>query len=199
MLKTIQPAPVTQVPQPTSTPSPEPQAINNQQSAIDTSDWQTYRNEGPSLSGATEPQGEFGFEVRYPGEWNVTGKRENIRIFGEEHTIAEEKCKQNEQKLLESGVNFGPTGCRFGIFMTILREEDIVQQYDVWTPYILPSIKEAFMLNRDYLAPHFAVAVPLQFNKDKYILIEFYFTEVNLSQQNKELVDQILSTFRFVE
>ncbi len=39
--------------------------------ALDTSTWQTYRNEGPSLSGATEPQGEFGFEVRYPSDWQV--------------------------------------------------------------------------------------------------------------------------------
>ena len=47
---------------PAPTPSPEPQAV-------DTSGWQTYRNEGPSLQGATEPQSEFGFKVKYPKDW----------------------------------------------------------------------------------------------------------------------------------
>jgi len=51
LLKTIQ-APVVQTP--SSVPSPQPQTL-------DTSGWQTYRND------------EFGFEVRYPSDWKVTG------------------------------------------------------------------------------------------------------------------------------
>src|SRR3989344_3594996 len=56
----------------THTPSPQPQAINNQQSAIDTSDpalsevegWQTYRND------------EFGFEIEYPGNARISESSE---------------------------------------------------------------------------------------------------------------------------
>lgn len=53
------------------TPAPQPvetSAIQNlqRQQLVDTSGWRTYRSEGPSLLGATDPQGEFGFEVRYP-------------------------------------------------------------------------------------------------------------------------------------
>ena len=70
-LKTIQPAPETQVPQPTLTPSPEPQPISNQQSAIDTSGWQTYRND------------EFGFEVKYPTDIEVKTGKEAEYMFGQ--------------------------------------------------------------------------------------------------------------------
>jgi len=59
LLKTLQPAPVAQVPQPSPTPSLQPQPVNNQQSTIDTTSWQTYRNE------------KFNVEFKYPLYWVV--------------------------------------------------------------------------------------------------------------------------------
>ncbi|MEK6901248.1 MAG: hypothetical protein AABX37_02820, partial [Nanoarchaeota archaeon] len=62
---------------PSLQPSPSAQTM-------DTSGWQTYRNEGPSpgtgLYPATEPQGEFGFEVKYPEDWTVR-QRDNALHF----------------------------------------------------------------------------------------------------------------------
>lgn len=46
LLKAVQPAPFTQIPQPVPSPQTQP---------VDTSNWKTYRSD------------EFGFEVRYPG------------------------------------------------------------------------------------------------------------------------------------
>lgn len=53
LLKATQPVPVVQIPPPTQL-SPQSQA-----EVLDTSDWQTYHNE------------EFGFEVRQPGDWKL--------------------------------------------------------------------------------------------------------------------------------
>lgn len=155
---------------------------------IDTSNWQTYRNE------------EFGFEVKYPEDWSSNTEEKFVRIFGSEHMISEKKCKQQEQALIKDKVAFGPSGCRFGLFVSIVHKKDIDQRYyDVWTLYTLPNVQKAFVLNRDYLPPHLAIAIPMQSDQDKHVLIEFFLTEVGLSDQKKKFLNQILSTFRFVE
>jgi len=60
LLKTLQPAPSsTPIAQQTLPPTPSPQP-----QALDTSNWQTYRND------------EFGFELKYPEDWRIVKYRE---------------------------------------------------------------------------------------------------------------------------
>jgi len=68
LLKTIQ-APVAQTPPPV--PSPQPQTL-------DTSNWQTYRND------------EFGFEMKYPSNWEIEeeGFISMSRILGIQEVFA---------------------------------------------------------------------------------------------------------------
>jgi len=66
-LKPFSPTPVQQTPPPFA-PSPQPQA-----EVLDTSDWQTYRNE------------EHGFEVKYPEKWSVNEGAEAPLLFNNEN------------------------------------------------------------------------------------------------------------------
>jgi hypothetical protein len=105
-----------------------------------------------------------------------------------------QNCKEKEQELIDQNVAFGPTGCKFGIFINVLARQEIEDYYDVWTPYTISNNinTQAFQLNRDYLSADFAIAVPLP-EDDKFILLEIYNTV-----DAKEISNQIIPTLEFL-
>ncbi len=148
--------------------------------------WQAYTNE------------EYGFEIRYPNEFNIDDSGGKIRFFSNDDATAEENCKSEEQKLIDKGASFGPTGCKFGVFISILTEREIKENYyDFWSPYNVPNGAHtaAFQLNRDYLPANFAVGIPVANEESKIILFEEYYNTVN----EKGILPQILSTFKFLK
>ena len=135
----------------------------------------------------------YDFELNYPKSWNISDDRET-RIFSDKDAIATQNCKKREQELIDQNIAFGPTGCKFGVFINILTRQEIEVYYQAWTPYIMPdnANSQAFLLNRDYLPADLAIAVALP-DDDKFILIEIYNT-VDV----REVSNQILSTFKFL-
>jgi len=73
LLKAAQmPVPIPQVTRETTQPAPSPQpTINNEQSAIETSNWQTHRN------------AVFGFELKYPKKLRLSGPDERPVLIDE--------------------------------------------------------------------------------------------------------------------
>jgi len=165
------PTPIVQQTPPPA-PSLQPQAINNQQSTIDTSTWQTYRNE------------EFGFEVRFPRDWSH--EKDNLANF-----FFPPEMKGNRQGsivvIVIDKANLPPP-----IELNTQR-----QAYDIshlktlrvvkWEGKEIP-VKETGSAYEQYLA---------QVENESYI---FRFSFQNLLDRKYDVVfDQILSTFRFVE
>jgi len=182
---------------PPPTPSPQPQTL-------DTSNWQTYRNE------------EFGFEVRYP-EKRFALVPVEIGVFPDFDT------RHEGEKLVDRGAvtRFGKEECWYGeagfaMVCNALPENGIsfvVVDKDI--SYFVESggaggegEGEISVAGRNGIRyAHGAEGynieyyyLPLEANRTVVITIQSTFnSEYGLRYHPKELVDQILSTFRFVE
>ena len=172
LLKVKQPMPFPpQVVQQTSPPAPSPQP-----QTLDTSGWQTYRND------------EFGFEVRYPKDWSLQEEGKNI-YFSPDHIYTRESAVALTIVNLAQLPPPPP--------VTSLSAKDywikLHQGYDtlriVRTDYygdIL--IKSRFGIEYQYVAAIISGDIAAQFTFGK-----------NLDRTYDSAFDQILSTFRFVK
>ncbi|MEK7510506.1 MAG: hypothetical protein AAB567_03070 [Patescibacteria group bacterium] len=176
-------APMQQTPPPpVSTPSPQPQAINNQQSTIDMSDWQTYRND------------EFGFEFQYPKE------------FAES-----QDCKARMSKVQKNVVDIGNRTDVSVVGSKGLNLEDFVA-----ADFILESLfdihrSEQIVGEEKAITISYRVEGTGRFGTVTYVkhadkIYRFdYLAGVDCSvayatdMSELDVLNQILSTFRFVE
>ncbi|MEK7534474.1 MAG: hypothetical protein AAB600_04000 [Patescibacteria group bacterium] len=159
-----------------------------------TAGWQTYRNEGPSLSGATEPQGEFRFEVRYPSGGKVTKTNYGPRIV----LPYEEEGTNLRGKYLDIAINGSPYYTGFlgkteqvsrggNVFTKETRSGAAAGTANDTVHYIIDRDGKKYTLSFTLLIANlynFDPSIrPKEFNKEK----------------ESAIFDQILSTFRFVK
>lgn len=155
----------------------------------ETADWQIYRNE------------EFGFEVRYPEDRVGVDKDGFFYIHSDEHVVAEEQCKKAVEEFIKSGIvgDYGP--CLFGIFISVQSKKKWMEQYLIEAYYPLVAVEGVLKLNRDFYPPALVVAVPLLREQDRFVVFEAYdiYRRDGSTSEDGKLLDQILSTFRFME
>ena len=154
----------TLTPIPTSIPTPTPV----QQPTVDTSDWQTYRNE------------EFGFEVKYSGSWE---KKENgvlHKTTGSEFSV----IKNNNPNNLTLDEWF-QKATLIGGRPTVKAAAEAIS---------INGIK-AYRFNSDLPAPalYFEIVAIANIQGDIYSIYGNYQVV-----EDANMLDQILSTFRFI-
>ncbi|HEX9722076.1 MAG TPA: hypothetical protein VGA53_02325 [Candidatus Paceibacterota bacterium] len=176
---------VTHTPDPSPAPAPslQPQAIDNEQSEIDTSGWQTYRND------------EFGFEVKYPAYLNDINEGVNkesfsarsgddpifsIKVISNEPSLEDYLKRFNDSRTAEH-TEFDPVvilkegATHVGIYGAI--------QYET----------------AQYAAPSFSIETYLQGTNGTIVRLTTTRLDKDIDDSMRQLNDQILSTFRFVE
>ncbi|MEK7510503.1 MAG: hypothetical protein AAB567_03055 [Patescibacteria group bacterium] len=188
-------APMQQTPPPpVSTPSPQPQAINNQQSTIDMSDWQTYGNK------------EFGFEVRYP-DWLVSkedGGTVALTSLPVSRCFSGEEDLGESHELVASFRNYTGNGFSdiwkqaFG-FEFKKGNYDGVKTIDRRNAYYFYQSAEMPFARIAYLVPRSENnAIQIDTFYQNYLLnCSPKFTRT--AEEVREIENQILSTFRFIE
>ncbi|HZX50126.1 MAG TPA: hypothetical protein VFE94_03205 [Candidatus Paceibacterota bacterium] len=178
---------------PPPVPSPQPQAIDNQQSEIDTSNWQTYRSD------------EFGFEVKMPENWMAREfeVKIDLGIFNlpEYYAVSVSKIENNE----------GMTNREYA-------EQWFESRKDLLSDYEVSSTGAAEVSVGEYVGYKIqgfhtgiegestidVIFVELP-NDDSIYQVQFPTGEFQTGQhiispeENYQIANQILSTFRFVE
>jgi len=145
---------------------------NNQQPTIDTSDWQTYRND------------EYGFEVEYPSHWKVDENSTTKRVFligeNERYFISIDRWVDNKRTPEEVARTLG-------------------------MEFVFPEPKSVLLQSTPYISKFYYVTtgsdlrvavISLEQQRGNYLKIS---TSVWPENESKELFNQILSTFRFVD
>ena len=117
--------------------------------AVDTSDWQTYRNE------------EFGFEIEYPENWIVSRQMSKIHLLAVSFGMESDETMNN-------------TNSRNPIFNIYLFSKEAWEETQSWgEKYKAEKVKEDDKGN----------IIAYRINRNGY----------------SEIIDQILSTFKFIE
>jgi hypothetical protein len=156
LLKTLQPAP-SPTPIAQQTPPPTPQ-----QEVLDTSNWQTYRND------------EFGFELKYPASWQFEELDPNLS-FG---SFLDSAGPQKDRLYITvNGLNY-----------TGIDNPDVVYKKEVFVGKTV-TIQSVYQENKLISK---GIEVPLTTG-----FITIYTTPD--SNGSFAIIDQILSTFRFIE
>ena len=170
LLQNIQPAP-SPTPIAQQTPPPTPQ-----QEVLDTTDWQTYRND------------EFGFEVKYPSDWFAYDDRN----FPCEYVLFSRKqisdCRFADYIPADFYVFKGDL---YNPFPKSLPNQ-------IYTPFILDGEKGVINFATEQSDGPRAKDTNILVNHNGY---GYMVTFLNIDYQgnHEQVFDQILSTFRFIE
>jgi len=189
-LRSVAP-PIVQAPPPTPASTPQPQA-----EVLDTSNWQTYRND------------EFGFEVKYPGDWEArTTSRRDVQYidFASAGVIRFDKIEWYPDARDETPYGY--------YYIEILvernsREESPTKEWykTIWMPAHGIPISELTKVKETYFHGLRALRLLdryILFEKDGHIFVihggENGIIVDNAYTAYVQVFEQILATFRFVE
>ena len=86
--------------------------------------------------------------------------------------------------------------------MNFLQDKELIKSITTYIKdYLLPGFPEAFRIEREYLSPALSVGIPIPNAKSKFVNLEVQSSLVFDNQWRSDvyILDQILSTFRFIE
>ena len=181
VLKAMQPVPsiVPQIP----SRLPQPPTINNQQSTLDTTDWQTYRSD------------EFGFEVKYPRTTDLWGKLRKLDVMEGPNFLCEGDMYYYTYALymlISGGDECQGLLVKIGIIKNKTLNKRIA---DLWDDYTEDFEKHQLFVDdrrATQLTDRYGYLYTLLANNGLLY-------EIRTSVDEKDLHNQILSTFRFIE
>ena len=165
----------------------------NDTAAVDTSNWQTYRNE------------EFGFEVRYPMGWFNT--RNLIEDFTEEKLFEFSSAENFTVDALTLQIIRSESIARKNLFTELRnRKPGETFEQDLIRYSKIENLDVGGLLAVRYVADRSAVpygSLPIQsevlLQKGEFTYLFIFIGLPESTERQKNVFDQILSTFKFIE
>jgi len=149
---------------------------------VDNLGWYTYRNK------------EMGIEFQYPNDRAVvlSAQGDLVRFRTENEAAREKECQDNVSQMIEQGLSFGPSGCMYGVYVSILDNDDDLKDHDLPMEQLpTGNSLKVFELHRYYQAPEIAVAVQYP-DSEGYVMFEGYGV-------SKKVIEQIIATLKFTK